>query len=476
MKIIIVFCFIFSTSIVSAQTIFDIQVDKIYLDGSDILFVNQGEIQTYECSIKPIKLRDYHFELRLACEEEDFNGYDTTLVKFESIKKFRTPEKLINWIKSKKFIKNSQSSTHSSYLQYFDNDLMAQLIYKNYEEESQPIWQFHKATFWDYVFFRVNNDFLIIGLIYEEEGDIGGFIIPTKDGAIVESSGYSWKTTEGKIDSIPLATQLTPSSFYRIKPIQNDNYQLFDKLFQEVIQQDTFEEIKFLEHYIYCKKGKEISIYDKSAKKMLIEKAEAVYNLSTTIQFVKNGKVQCLDENGILQDTFPIPQFVVCGNYNSTERLIEQKNGQYLLNTLISGVWSDKREIDTLKYSRTTSTIRYLNEKTKHHYNDYSKLGAVFSFPYNYYLIETPEKQQLASLNQQKSNTEFEILFEGTLEVFGYNHPIKFQEGNLYGYYPQNKSAKYKKLEKFDFFFAGFELPNGKKGWLDINGNEYLKK
>ena len=87
MKIIILLCFVLSIPILSAQTIFDIQVDKIYLDDEDVMFVNQGEIQTYECKIKPIKLRDYHFELRLTCEEDDFVGYDTTLVKFESIKK-----------------------------------------------------------------------------------------------------------------------------------------------------------------------------------------------------------------------------------------------------------------------------------------------------------------------------------------------------------------------------------------------------
>lgn len=40
--------------------------------------------------------------------------------------------------------------------------------------------------------------------------------------------------------------------------------------------------------------------------------------------------------------------------------------------------------------------------------------------------------------------------------------------------YPFIKEIKYKKLGNFNENFARFELPNGQKGWLDLEGNEYL--
>ena len=58
------------------------------------------------------------------------------------------------------------------------------------------------------------------------------------------------------------------------------------------------------------------------------------------------------------------------------------------------------------------------------------------------------------------------------IELIGNN--IRFKENNLYGYYKIHSKARFKKLEAFQGFFARFELPNGKKGWLDRNGKEYL--
>jgi hypothetical protein len=52
----------------------------------------------------------------------------------------------------------------------------------------------------------------------------------------------------------------------------------------------------------------------------------------------------------------------------------------------------------------------------------------------------------------------------------------KISKNNLFTYYPLVKEIKYKKLEAFQEDFARFELPNGKKGWLSLDGKEYLDK
>jgi hypothetical protein len=54
--------------------------------------------------------------------------------------------------------------------------------------------------------------------------------------------------------------------------------------------------------------------------------------------------------------------------------------------------------------------------------------------------------------------------------------PFIFKIGKLFGYFPFQLKPKYTTIKAFDKKFAAFVLPNGQKGWLDINGKEYLFK
>ncbi|WP_129537788.1 hypothetical protein [Flavobacterium sp. 140616W15] len=50
------------------------------------------------------------------------------------------------------------------------------------------------------------------------------------------------------------------------------------------------------------------------------------------------------------------------------------------------------------------------------------------------------------------------------------------EKNGFYTYFPIVREIKYKKIEKFQDNYARFELPNGQKGWLDLDGKEYLDK
>jgi hypothetical protein len=78
--------------------------------------------------------------------------------------------------------------------------------------------------------------------------------------------------------------------------------------------------------------------------------------------------------------------------------------------------------------------------------------------------------------NLEKDHRIVEIFSGQFSEIkgMGYYHPILFKAKDKYGYFPMNKTAKYKSINRFKGNFAEFELPNGRKGWLDLNGNEYL--
>ena len=53
---------------------------------------------------------------------------------------------------------------------------------------------------------------------------------------------------------------------------------------------------------------------------------------------------------------------------------------------------------------------------------------------------------------------------------------LKIELNGLYGYYSINEEPKYKELGGFNYYLARFELPNGRKGYIDSNGNEYFDK
>jgi hypothetical protein len=55
-----------------------------------------------------------------------------------------------------------------------------------------------------------------------------------------------------------------------------------------------------------------------------------------------------------------------------------------------------------------------------------------------------------------------------------YPDMYRIEKNGLSAYYPIVKEIKYKTLEEFQGNFARFELPNGQKGWLDLQGNEYF--
>jgi hypothetical protein len=253
----------------------------------------------------------------------------------------------------------------------------------------------------------------------------------------------------------------------------------------------------------------ETVVYDTQLKKKDIKNLKAACDSNYVTQFIIGNKIKWMDFEGKFHDTFPKPELGLCGANDVANRVIRSSNLQFkeISKSRLYGMFSE--EIDSTYLSKTDSivSIRYLTNEVEHKYDSYSKLYSVFSFPYNTYLLKTPNNTKLVSIidkneaykndlidikeyqiqsqieedsltkviNNIKKDIEITTLFEGDIEAFGYSHPIKFKENNLYGYYPQNKKAKYVKLEKFNFFYAAFELPNGKKGWLDIYGNEYYQ-
>jgi hypothetical protein len=85
-------------------------------------------------------------------------------------------------------------------------------------------------------------------------------------------------------------------------------------------------------------------------------------------------------------------------------------------------------------------------------------------------------KRSILTIDIVENKIKYEILAKD-LDVIIPNeesNPIRFKQHNLHGFFPQNRKGEYEFLEDFIVYFARFQKPNGKKGWLDIYGNEFL--
>jgi len=51
-----------------------------------------------------------------------------------------------------------------------------------------------------------------------------------------------------------------------------------------------------------------------------------------------------------------------------------------------------------------------------------------------------------------------------------------FENKGLFGYGELMDEAKYLRLEPYKYQYSKFELPNGKKGWLNKRGKEILER
>lgn len=494
----------------NGQTIVDIEVDKIYIKHGDLLFYKKGDVNEYSCEIKAIRQNDYHNQLVLECDDINSPIHDSLMIKEEDILKFSSIDEIDKWVKELKFVSKNNLYDHTNkyYLQWFSKNQFAQLSYP-LSKGLDSSFYFRGVEYLQYFYIWVNKEYFILGLTDSDTDYVSfqGFIIPTKTGLAATNYNFIIEN-KNKIDSVDFLRDWDANEFYRVKKV-NGSFYLYDKLFNEKIIDKAFKDIRFSQKFIICVADNETIIYDNQLKKKEFKNLKAACDSNYVTQFIIGNKMKWMDFEGKYHDTFPIPNVFFCGVKSTTNRHIELTvDGFKELSTKHCPMMlTEEKDSTYIAKSDSIISIQYLNNKSEYNFDEYSDSYSVFSFPFNTYLLKTKKSTKLVSvidkneaqknellikkeyyteaqiakdslsiiINEIKKDIEITTLFEGDIEAFGYYHPIRFKENNLYGYYPQNKKAKYVKLEKFNFFYAAFELPNGKKGWLDIYGNEYFR-
>ncbi|KFF09036.1 hypothetical protein [Chryseobacterium luteum] len=99
-------------------------------------------------------------------------------------------------------------------------------------------------------------------------------------------------------------------------------------------------------------------------------------------------------------------------------------------------------------------------------------LIAYMSCIFNQYQVLVEKNKKFGIWNLKTKKFELPAHYED-IQVFDQNLILK--RNDLYTFFPNiGKKTKYKKLEPYIEYFARFETPDGKKGWVDRKGIEYF--
>jgi len=153
----------------------------------------------------------------------------------------------------------------------------------------------------------------------------------------------------------------------------------------------------------------------------------------------------------------PEPEFLgVCGNVSSWKVKIEEKGDNYIVKKLEghSGSYGGKwQSIDSIP-KLDSKDIYFLNKTKSIEYDG------------NFYYPETIIIAYGNNFVIRKNKKTF--VFD-TVDI----PSLKVKCNGLFGYFERTE-IKYTKLDSFQYNLAQFELPDGRKGYINLLGNEFL--
>ena len=159
-----------------------------------------------------------------------------------------------------------------------------------------------------------------------------------------------------------------------------------------------------------------------------------------------------------------------------------EPTGDFLVSIeMMQGNIPDTKKIKTvsLKDTKDMDEILFVNMKNIYDFGDFSNYGKkVATSPYTLIYKKGKKFGILGKLKYAHDKNQSFILTKTKSEelydnISSVNGVLLVKRNGLLGYYEVTE-VKYKSLEPFDIYLARFELPDGRKGYVDIEGNEYF--
>ncbi|MEM6718599.1 MAG: hypothetical protein AAF611_04775 [Bacteroidota bacterium] len=299
----------------------------------------------------------------------------------------------------------------------------------------------------------------------------GGFIVPQKDTftAIVwvsepNTGFFPIKFTKTETHTASYTSKVLfefskyiydIDRYYEIVTVGHKK-RLYNFRGEDVLQQ-KYDSI-VLKEFIIGYKQHTIDVYNQTFQQLNLPKLQAAYwgsDNKYNLEVIQNNTLKRIPLSGDTSEPYiitnPAPPYMPTSIPDWEHRIEERKN-VYALHTFPH---------DTIKIPKANvKDIFFLKNK--------QRILAAVHAPY----FVTRNANGLFSMWNLREPQYAQLQNVTHIEYVG--DKIRFVENNLYGYYGIHLKGRYKKLDQFQRFFAAFELPDGRKGWLDRNGKEYV--
>ncbi|MFD0975161.1 hypothetical protein [Salinimicrobium gaetbulicola] len=495
----IVFCVFILNNFAFSQKVFDIKADLISITPYTIDFYKKSSDKNYrELDFEIQELYDFEYNFNLA----SFTTRDSLYI-FKSNSSITNIENLPNLdlesfkkqLNKKYFLKkNGQEITQ---LEYFNNSYFVLNNYEyrevyNYDKDKRENqWILNYSTFYNYIFLRINKQKPIV-LLYENHfrGDLDhiGHIIPFNETYKIAIDGQEFINTDSNIIDKEWLIKTKNNYLYEDADqilYRIEENKLKDLVFNIDLLSKKFDTLYLEKGYVIGKTKGNYQIYNSKLENITPKKKVTAVHIFNNefLQTIVSDKVIWLNKSGEISYKKPNIINIVCGTVAYSKREIRNENNSFVLidNTNNLFVGGDN---NTTSYNLFPNTeyddVLFLNGTKTLSFDGNTGTGSYFKLPnnsLNYLIVKKDGKFGLLEIvfldNGIKLNTILPVKYDSIISS-GYYLPIKFESNGLFGYYPINTNAKYKKVEKFNFYFSKFVLPNNKKGWLSLDGKEYI--
>ncbi|MBC9798461.1 hypothetical protein [Sinomicrobium weinanense] len=223
--------------------------------------------------------------------------------------------------------------------------------------------------------------------------------------------------------------------------------------------------------------------YPSKIKEVPLKNIRAAYqwhpNDQRWLQVLQGNNVLCVDLKGNeVKEPSPKDPVLWCGTLPVFRYCIDKENNQIIYESDHVDFGPNRKILNTTLDNIDAEQIKFLNGEDLSQYEIGDGLGELYHVPKYWILIVKGEKYGLAGIDHgQDDKISLKALLPMVYDsiVFkDYLTPLKLKKNGLYTWYLGDEKPKYKSLSSFDHHFSRFELPDGRKGWIDLNGNEYI--
>jgi hypothetical protein len=420
-------------------------------------------------------------------ENHDFN--DLQKISFNHIGRFNNDDKKYDEYKLYLINKN--------FFAYFTNRYEDKNKYTNIEE------------YMPFIIIEFENKRIIYTYDNEEI-----FIIPTnKLYKIIhqyDSENKEFKTEKLKISNEEIykfsqhAFHDFEDEFFVVDTLPSKKVVL-KNMYNEILINQSYDSIQ-LSQIIKCFDKGKIDLFNLSFNKLNKFSLKTSKVSLGSIQIIEKNKLRWIDWTGKEINkgfSFPIVLVPEAPQHEyKYELAFSKSNEKFILkarNMDVFGFETNETESDTLSLTNTIGikNFYFQNNNSKdtissnrefYHFDNYkTRITEMVDFSYTVIYFQRDNGTYGMSylgnfyvnnedFNNNISSAEFNDFNEyQELQFVEFKYPFyKMKKNNLFKLFPLHKEFRYKKLEDFQGNFARFELPNGKKGWLSKEGEEYL--